>query len=472
MFRNNMVLQRERPVPVWGRAQKGKTLTVSFAGQVKGTVVNENGFWILSLDPLEASSVNREMVIAYVLKENDTLKKNTDFTVTFENVLVGEVWFCAGQSNMEMGISVVENRMEELDDVNYPLIRCSLIAKDSNPFPVERIPSFWFECSRENVTTGGWNGFSAVALFFGKKIHKELNVPVGLIQAAFSGSRIDPWIPLEEMKDNPFYAEQYRDADEANKKYFEDKKNDKNARHPFANLKDYDQLKPATVYNAMVAPVVPFAIRGVLWYQGESNVGDGMKYADELSALIHGWRKAFGQGDFPFYYVQLPPWQYGVEGSLPALWEAQAACLSISNTAQAVTVDIGDPVDIHPKQKKPVGERLAFIALAKTYGRTTLVDSGPVFKSLKIDGNRAVISFDNIGSGLVSRDNKPLSWFTLAGSALIFYPAEAWIEGNTVVVRSNRVPNPAAVRFAWNNLASPNLGNREGLPARPFRTDK
>jgi sialate O-acetylesterase len=344
--------------------------------------------------------------------------------------------------------------------------------KAAEPLPVTQIVNVWREADRINLVSGGWNGFSAIAYMFGRRLHKELDIPIGLIQSAYGGSSIDTWIPPEEMKGNPVLARDYALIQNANAQYEEAKKTDPNAKHPWAGITDYSLLKPATIYNAMVCPVAPFAIKGVLWYQGETNVGEGIKYTEKMKALIQGWRRVFGQPALPFYYVELPPWEYGTQGTLPDMWEAQEACLSIPNTGMAVTVDVGDPANIHPTNKRPVADRLALIALAGAYGRTDIESSGPVFKAMRIDNGTAVISFDHADGGLASKDNAPLSWFTIAGADMVFVPADARIVGNTVVVGSDKVKQPVAVRYAWSNAANPNLYNAAGLPARPFRTDK
>jgi sialate O-acetylesterase len=223
----------------------------------------------------------------------------------------------------------------------------------------------------------------------------------------------------------------------------------------------------------MIHPLVPFAIKGAIWYQGESNRNNGLYYEQQMHALINGWRKVWNQGDFPFLYVQLAPYRYrGGVTLLPKIWEAQTNVLKMKNTGMAVTVDIGNPTNIHPKNKQDVGKRLALWALAKTYGKKDLVYSGPLYKSMKIDGNTIRLSFNHVGAGLISRDDKPLSYFTIAGSDGKFVEATAKIEGDDVVVSSDAVRKPTAVRFGWHQLAEPNLSNKNGLPASPFRTDQ
>ncbi|MBN1698478.1 MAG: sialate O-acetylesterase [Spirochaetales bacterium] len=472
LFSNNMVVQAGKPVPVWGTAQAGKTVLVTFAGQEKKALADENGKWRVTLDPIDVSFDPGEMTVDYLPAEGDSIEGNGELGRRFGNVLVGEIWFCSGQSNMAMGMSGIADRRNELRDTDYPAVRLFLIPENASPFPRETVSSIWVESNRDNVVSLGWKGFSAVAYTFGRKLYNELRIPVGLIVSAYSGSAIEPWIPEEALKSTPALSRYFDELVAADKAYDEEKKKNGDAKHPFEGIYEYARLKPETLYNAMIAPVVPLALRGFLWYQGESNVGDGMIYSDKLKALIAGWRSVFGQGNVPFYYVQLPPYDYGNEGILPRMWEAQEACLAVENTAMAVTVDVGELKDIHPSRKREVGERLALLAMKHLYGKTGLVSSGPVFREMTISGGTAVIHFDHTGSGLVSVDGKPLSAFTIAGPDMSFVPAEAVIEGDTVIVRGVGVEHPAAVRYAWSGTASPGLFNREGLPARPFRTDK
>jgi sialate O-acetylesterase len=234
-------------------------------------------------------------------------------------------------------------------------------------------------------------------------------------------------------------------------------------------------VNPIILYNGMIHPIVPFAIRGALWYQGEGNRGDNMLYFEKMKALIGGWRSVWGEGDFPFYFVQLAPFRYG-DGNLtalPLIWEAQTASLSIPNTGMAVTTDLVDNIaDIHPRLKAQVARRLALLALAKTYGKSDLVYMGPVYKSMAVEGSKVRLSFDHVGGGLASRDGKPLTFFEIAGADKKFVKAQAAIDGDAVVVSSDEVKEPVAVRFAWHQEAMPNLQNKEGLPASPFRTDR
>jgi sialate O-acetylesterase len=440
---SDMVLQRDRPAPIWGWTAPGSNVTVRFAGRTKTARAGADGRWEVRLDPLPASDQPRDMVID---------------SVTLTNILVGEVWLCCGQSNMEKpigeqrGQKPVFNHEQELAAANYPLIRLYKAEKTRAFSPAKDVQGSWRVC---NSNSHEELKFSAAAYFFGREIFRELKVPVGLVESAWGGTRIEPWTPTFAFTSN--LAE-------------------------FASLEmRTNKVGAAGIYNGMVAPLAPFAIRGALWYQGESNlmdVNDGAIYAEKMKALIAGWRKAWGEGDFPFYYVQLAPYAYhgdrpertrSAEG-LPEIWEAQTKALAITNTGMIVTTDLVDDLhDIHPRNKQEVGRRLALVALAETYGRTNLVCSGPMYKGMEIRGSKIVVSFDRVGGGLVSKDGRPPTWFMIAGADGRFVPAEAMIDGNTVVVSSSEVPEPKSVRFAWHETAQPNLFNKEGLPAVPFR---
>jgi sialate O-acetylesterase len=330
-------------------------------------------------------------------------------------------------------------------------------ARARSSSPVSDVKGEWSVCSSNALEA---TKFSAAGYFFGREIYNELKVPVGLVESSWGGTRIEPWTPQEGFGMFPSLAEFVSNAQGTNR--------------PAA---------ASTLYNGMVAPLVPFAIRGALWYQGESNlidVNDGLNYVEKMKALVLGWRKMWGQGEFPFYYVQIAPYAYTgrkdtkphTADALPLIWEAQTLSLSIPKTGMIVTTDLVDDLrDIHPRNKQDVGKRLALLALAIDYGCKKIVYSGPLYQRMKVRGAKAVLSFDYVGGGLVSKDGKPLTWFTIAGADGKFEPADAIIEGKTVVVSSPKVPEPKAVRFAWDEAAQPNFFNQDGLPAVPFRTD-
>lgn len=454
VFSDHMVLQREIPVNVWGHAAPGATVEVAFGSQRKTAVAGPEGKWTLQLEPLSASSLPRELTI-----------RSGDETIAIKDVLVGEVWICSGQSNMEKpigeqrGQKPTVNAELEIAEANYPGIRLLQIPKSSDPEKINR--SRWTVCSPTSVNEVK---FSAVGYFFARKIHKDVDVPVGMIHSSWGGTRIEPWTPTEAF-----------DEFEPLKQYGEQ------ARRRGPTTRNANTA-PAGLWNAMIQPVVPFTLRGALWYQGESNVfaRDRMLYLQKMCALVNGWRTAWDLGDFPFYYVQLAPYIYSTrprenmnEHELPALWEAQLQALqAIPNSGMVVTTDLVDDVkDIHPVQKREIGERLALWALADTYKRAGVVKSGPLFQSAEFKGGKAILQFSEIGSGLASRDAKPLTHFTIAGEDQKFVKATATIDGEKVIVAAEAVSDPKAVRFAWDELAMPNLVNKEGLPASPFRTD-
>jgi len=445
---SNMVLQRGMPVPIWGWADANEQVTVTFGSQSKTATAGADGAWRVTLDKLTAGAAPARMVLK---------GKNT---VTLENILVGEVWVGSGQSNMAWSVRASHNAKEEIAAAKYPKIRLFLVPPKQAPTPQTDLNARWVECSPKSVPS-----FSAALYYFGRTLHKELDVPMGLIATSWGGTPIEPWIPLAGLESVSSLSSL------ASK-----------ARAQTGTGGRGGHRRPTVLYNAMVDPLVPFAIRGAVWYQGESNAfsNDGMKYFEKKKGLIGGWRKMWaqtagapdGSGNFSFYFVQLAPWSRYKPTHLPALWEAQRACLTIPNTGMVVTTDItGNLNDIHPRDKQNVGKRLALWALAKDYGKKDLVYSGPLYKSMAVEGSTIRLSFDHVGSGLVSRDGKPLSWFTIARSNKKFVEATAKIDGNTVVVSIPEISKPKAVRFAWDRRALPNLSNKEGLPASPFRTD-
>ncbi len=414
---SRMVLQREKPIRLWGFADPGEEISVQFAGATAKATANAQGNWSVTLPAMKANAVGQKLTVQ---------GKNT---ITLDDILIGEVWVGSGQSNMQWPMTATQNAKERISQANHPTIRLFHVHLIEATTPLRDVPvpangnkPSWKVCTPESVA-----GFSAVLYYFGAALQKELNVPIGLIASSWGGSRIEPWT---------------------------------------VGVKGNNPGK----YNGMISPIMPFTIRGVIWYQGESNLADGLNYFEKKKQLIDGWRKVWGQ-EMPFYFVQIAPFSGYGKGSLPDLWEGQAACLKIPNTGMVVTTDLVDNIkDIHPQNKLDVGNRLALWALAKTYGKKDLVYSGPLFKSLTIEGSKARVSFAHVGGGLKSRDGKPLSDFEIAGEDGKFVPAEAVIDGETVVVSSSAVSKPVQVRFGWGNTVNPNLMNKEGLPASPFRS--
>ena len=433
---DNMVLQRDQAVPIWGWAGKGEDVSVSIAGQTLKTKTGDDGRWKVELSKL---SVGEPLEM--------TIEGSSGSRMTLKNILVGEVWVCSGQSNMEQGLELCANSKEEIAAADYPNVRLFNVKRAEASKPAKDVTGAWKPCSPESIVEGHFGGFSAAAYYFGRYLHKELGVPVGLIDASWGGSAAERWMSRKVLDGDPRF-----------KRPAQVKRN-------------------SSLYNAMLAPLMPYAIRGAIWYQGETNVPNAYEYRSLFPALIANWRADWGQGDFPFYFVQLSPFRYHVKTPsmdpklLPELWEAQLMTLrSVPNTGMAVITDIGDIKDIHPKNKVDVGRRLALWALAKIHGRD-VVFSGPLYKSMAVEGSRIRLQFDYVDGGLKSRDGKPLSDFIIAGEDKKFVPAVAEIDGESIIVHSEKVDKPVAVRFAWHEEATPNLSNKAGLPASPFRTD-
>lgn len=459
IFGDHMVLQRDQKVPVWGWADEDELVIVQFRDQVVQTRA-KGGKWRVDLAPMKASSAGKDFLV---------LGKNR---AELKDVVVGEVWFCSGQSNMEMTIGSSKNAKDEIAAANNPRIR---------HFKVPHVTSTKPET--EVKTTGGWQltspevagSFTAVGYFFAREIQKDLDVPIGLIGCNWGGTRIEPWTPPVGFQQVPALKSISTNLVNFPQKTAAKSKDGKPVIGADGKpVMTINQQSALAIYNAMVHPLIPYAIRGALWYQGESNNGEGMLYFEKKKALIGGWRTLWGQGAFPFLFVQLAPYNYGPARAeaLPGIWEAQTATLSIPNTGMAVTTDISTLSNIHPPDKQEVGRRLALWALAKTYGKPVKSHASPLYDSLKIEGGKARIAFKNAEGGLKSRDGQPLNWFTIAGADKQFVAAQAEISGNSVVVSAPGVAKPVAVRFGWNQLAEPNLANAAGLPASPFRTDK
>jgi sialate O-acetylesterase len=486
---DHMVVQQDKPVAIWGWASKNEPVTARFAGQERTATAGTDGTWRVVFEPLKAGGGPLELVVRGA--------KGPEVVV--KDIVVGEVWLCSGQSNMEWAMSWLPNPAPDILRADHPAMRLFRVPKRASDQPQDDVDAKWEPCAPDSVRL-----FSAVAYYFGLELHKRLGVPVGLIESAWGGTLIEPWTPPSGFASAPElrpildkqeakYAE-YRDAlakaiptwevwlKDCRKALASGQPIPPEPKPDFP-FSPYDNSQaPTALYNGMIHALTPFSIRGAIWYQGESNRNDGLLYEKKMEALIRGWRQDWQIGDFPFYYVQLAPFNYGYSREtpvvdvpdflrLPLIWEAQRNALRIPNTGMAVVTDIADLNDIHPANKWDVGLRLSLWARAKTYGEKTLVYSGPLYKSMTVDGNLIRISFDHVGGGLITNDGQPLKWFEVAGEDRVFYMAEAEIAGDTVVVWSPRVAAPKAVRFGWHQLAVPNLANKEGLPASPFRTD-
>ncbi len=423
---DHMVLQRDTPARIWGWAKPGEKVAVSIDKARETTAASAEGRWEVKLPPMKAGGPF-DMIVEGSEKR------------TIKDVLVGEVWFCSGQSNMSWIVLHSNNHDFELANANYPKIRMFTAAQPTKNQLANDSKGEWRVCAPKAIAY--WSG---VAYFFGRELHTKLDVPVGLIVSSVNGTRIEPWTPASGVEMIP-------------------------------ELVGKDKVQNGDLYNAMVHPFTPYTIRGTIWYQGEGNVGDDIIYYHRMRALVGGWRKNWGQGDFPFYYVQIAPLNWGGKAVdvHPQVWDAQLEALKIPNTGMAVTTDIvGHVGDAHPRNKQDVGKRLALWALAKTYGFEKLPYSGPLYKSASREGAKMRIAFDYAKGGLSARDGKALSWFTIAGADGKFVPAQATIDGETLLVGAESVSEPTAVRLGWHQIAQPNLVNVHGLPASPFRTDK
>lgn len=485
VFGDHMVLQRETPVPVWGWADPGEKVTVILGEQSKTATADANGKWSLKLDPLKAGG-------PLVLKVQG---KNS---VERTDVLVGEVWLCSGQSNMAMTVGGVKDKQAEIDSADHPQIRMMTVARRPSADPKDDAAGDWQVSSPQTVA-----GFSAAAYFFGRELQQKLNVPVGLINSSWGGTPIQAWTSQKDQEADPelapivksylnavaTYTPEKAQADYekklANWEKARAKAKDEGkpfiARKPELSKEPGLSPNPGTLYNGMIAPLAPYAIRGAIWYQGEANAGNYKIYGLQMKTMIANWRTIWGEGDFPFLFVQLPNFVGGLakgaepapakpsENGWPWIREQFLRTLAVPNTGMAVTIDIGEPDDIHPKNKQDVGKRLAQWALAKTYGKE-VAPSGPLYKSMRIDGGKIILEFDHVDGGLVVCGDKPKG-FAIAGEDKKFVWADAKIEGKTVVVSSDEVKQPTAVRYAWANNPDCNLFNKAGLPASPFRTD-
>jgi sialate O-acetylesterase len=446
---SHMVLQRGVECPIWGWADAGEAVTVSFAGQNATTTAGKDGKWQVNLKALTASAKGRSLTVK---------GKNT---VKLADVLVGEVWLCSGQSNMEWTVDRANNPKEEIANGNHPRLRHIKIPHRPSRNPESDVPSTGWQVTTPAVVAK----FTAVGYFFGRHLMNELDVPIGLIGSNWGGTRIEPWTPPVGFKEVPALGDisDKLDTYPAMRKV-KDRKTGKVS-------EVINHQSPLALYNGMISPLLPYAIRGAIWYQGESNNGEGMLYHEKMKALIAGWRSVWNNPDLPFYFVQLAPYKYrgdNREYQLPGIWQAQLKTLDVPNTGMAVTTDIGNVKNIHPANKQEAGKRLALWALAKTYGQKDLVYSGPIYKSHKRAGAKLRVSFDHIGSGLTPLDGKALTHFEVAGKDGKFASATAKIEGKAIVLSSPTVKAPIHFRFGWHETAEPNFGNKEGLPAAPY----
>ena len=497
LFTDGAVLQRGQPVPVWGTARDGEKVTVEFANQKATTTAAADGKWSVSLKPLKAGGPFSMTIIG-------------DNSVTVNNLLVGEVWVCSGQSNMEWPFVRAHNAKEEGPKATFPKIRMFTVERKPSLKPLVEAAGTWVECSPETV-----GNFSAVGYFFARDLYQKLGIPVGMIHTSWGGTPAQSWMSVEGFGADPElqgYAatasRKHANYDAAAAAYPAQLEEFKSKTKEWSEtigkdyqeaLKSWDEATaqakqagqalpqkpapaspqpkapadpvggayfPTTLYGGMLAPIIPYGIKGAIWYQGEANAREAKQYRTLFPAMIADWRARWKQGNFPFFFVQIAPF----EDQPPEIREAQFLTLAkVKNTAMAVTTDVGNATDIHPTQKEPVGQRLALAARALAYGEK-IEYSGPLYDSMTTKGEEIAIKFNHIGSGLVAKDGE-LKGFTIAGEDKKFVPAQAKIQGSAVIVSAEGVAAPKAVRYGWANVPDVNLFNQEGLPASPFRTD-
>ncbi|MEX2309959.1 MAG: sialate O-acetylesterase [Pirellulales bacterium] len=451
IFSDHAVLQRDMPVPVWGSAEPGEEVTVAIAGQTHNATADANGKWRVTLQPL---SVGEPLKL--IVEGKNRLERN--------DILVGEVWLCSGQSNMEWPVERSANADLEIPAAHHPRIRLVRVKGPGSQTPVEDFEGGWQVCSPGTVP-----GFSAVGYFFGRELQQHLDVPIGLIDNSWGGSACDAWIRRDRLEGNPLYEAQLANWDKLAAEY--EKTKDPAKRDPL-----FGNQRPANLYHARLGPVLGYAIRGAIWYQGESNAGRAYQYREMFPLMIQSWREDWDQGDFPFYWVQLADFmaeklQPG-DSAWAELREAQTMTQDrLPHTGQAVIIDIGEGADIHPRNKQEVAKRLARWALARDYGRNFVCQS-PRYESIEVKDGAVIVKFKDVAGGLRAVDAAEVQGFAVAGDDRKWVWADAKIVApDQVAVSSKEVAAPVAVRYAWADNPVCNLYNQTGLPITPFRTD-
>lgn len=468
---SHAVLQRDQPIHIWGWASPGEAVTVRFHDQSRTATADDIGKWSLWLMPEHAGG-------PYTL----TAEGTSGSPVTLTDILIGDVWVASGQSNMEFplkgfpGSAVLKNGPQEIAQANLPTVRLLRIEKNSSYYPVNNVSATWTECTPQTAAD-----FSAVAYFFGREINAREHVPIGLIDSTWGGTPVDAWISMDRIGSDaglmPIFASWAHFADglaDRDLLLARDKQQDEAAAregkpkpqhswHP-----DGISWEPAGLYNGMIAPLAPYTIKGAIWYQGETNSDPkrAPMYHRFFSAMIQDWRNQWREGDFPFLYVQISNFNSPGE-NWGAVRDAQRRTLAVSNTAMAVTLDIGEKGNVHPPDKQTVGARLALAARALVYGEPQLEYSGPLFRTSTIEGDSIRVWFDHAESGLSAHGAAPAG-FEIAGEDGKFVPATARIDGSTVVVQAQGISHPKYVRYGWASWTDANLFNKEGLPASTF----
>lgn len=468
----HMVLQREKPIHIWGWSDPREKVTVSFRGTSRDTVGDELGKWSVHLPP-EPAGGPYELTIA------------SGNTIVLEDVLVGDVWFASGQSNMEMPLSgwpgaPLKDSAREIAAANHPQIRLLQVPQASSDFPLRDSKTSWAVCTPQSAA-----GFSAAAYFFGRDIQERERVPIGLIHASWGGTPAEAWLSLEAIASDaglmPLFAtraQMMKDQADVPAMQARDRRRAEAARlagttppprtwHP-----NPASWAPAGLFNAMVAPFTSFPIRGVIWYQGESNSRPAFAplYEKLFPALIDDWRAQWKEGRFPFLFVQISSYRADPAESWAVIREAQRRALKLANTAMAVTIDVGNPDNVHPADKQTVGKRLALAARALAYGEAVEY-SGPAFRQAAPEGGAMRVWFDHVGEGLAAKGGA-LQGFEIAAEHGPFVRADAQIDGETVLVSSPRIPTPTFVRYGWANVPDVNLFSSAGLPASPFTSER
>lgn len=458
-----MVLQQNAKVNFWGTAAPYEKINISVDWQKKETTTNADhkGNWKIEITTVAASFIGHTVSIKGINE------------IVIKNVLLGEVWFSSGQSNMELVMQRVKDADKEIAEAIYPTIRLFNVKKKKAAEPQTEISegSKWLPCSPENV-----KDFSAMSYYFARKMQQELQVPIGIITANWGGTGAECWTPSEKMKDNAILKNIYKRWEQWEKDkvkdslaFLETKKINPKAEEPKSvYMTNRQHRRPAVLYNAMVAPVMPYTIKGVIWYQGTSNREWANEYLEQMKALIYGWRANWKIGAFPFYFLQLTAYKYSDSNLAAIIRENQLKTLEVLNTAMCPTMDIGDLNELHVPYKVPYGDRLATIALANSYNKK--IDfCGPLYKNYKIKGNTIEIAF--IYNKKLHFSGYKLNSIFIAGADKIFHKATATVKNNKLTVFSSLVKEPISVRYAWNNTGEANLFNEANLPASPFRTD-
>jgi len=468
LLADHMVVQRGLPVHVWGTAAPHELVSVTFRGETKSATADDDGRWSVYLSPGEAGGPFQMSIKAAN-------------TVVLNDILVGDVWVASGQSNMEFPMTALANAQTEIAAAQYPKIRFFMVKHKPADYPLEDVESKgWAACTPETAADS-----SAVAYFFARHLQQKLGVPIGVIESYWGGTAAESWTSLRALSADaalmPVFAARAKTLAEEPTTVLHLQREEREFQKAVEQAKaegkplparqwhpDFAAWAPAALYNGMIAPLTPFAIRGVIWYQGESNAGPERAplYARLFQTMIRDWRNAWGEGDFPFLFVQIANWNAGPDNQWPEVRNAQRQTLALKNAGMAVTIDIGDPVDIHPKNKQDVGLRLALAARALAFGEK-LEWSGPLVRQVTQEEHSLRVWFDHAG-GLMAKGTEPTG-FEVAGADGKYSPAEAKIEGESVVVSSSAVQSPVSVRYGWAANPNCNLFNKEGLPASPFQ---